>query len=106
MPSGLFRPTTSTASPADAPVDELVDAGDEQSRGENTPAAESRTPKPRARRKSVPAGGETKGRKLSLPDSVYDRLYLLAHMRKTTASAIAAEILDRNLPRLRIEREG
>jgi hypothetical protein len=46
--------------------------------------------------------------KLSLPEGVYDRLYLTAMNRKpkSTASAIAAEILERNLPRLRIEREG
>jgi hypothetical protein len=37
---------------------------------------------------------------------VYDRLQLLAIRKRTTASAIAAEILDRNLPRFRIEREG
>jgi len=42
---------------------------------------------------------------LSLPDGVYDRLQLLAIQRRTSASAIASEILDRNLPRLRIERE-
>ena len=43
-----------------------------------------------------------KGRKLTLPDSVFDRLVLTAIQRGYTASAIAAEILDRNLPRLRI----
>jgi hypothetical protein len=57
-------------------------------------------------RKRLPVGGETKGRKLNLPDQIHDRLKLVALQRRTTASAIAAEILDRNLPRLRIEREG
>jgi hypothetical protein len=50
--------------------------------------------------------GETKGRKPSLPDGVHDRLQLVAFQRRTSASAVAAEILDRNLPRLRIERES
>jgi hypothetical protein len=43
-----------------------------------------------------------KSRKLTLPDSVFDRLVLTAIKRGSTASAIAAEILDRQLPRHRI----
>jgi hypothetical protein len=43
-----------------------------------------------------------RGRKLQLPDSVFERLSLHAIKRKTNASAIAAEILDRNLPKHRI----
>ena len=43
-----------------------------------------------------------KSRKLTLPDSVFDRLVLTAIQRHSTASAIAAEILDRQLPRHRI----
>jgi hypothetical protein len=74
-----------------------------ESRGDAAAPSEPRAPK--TRRKRVPVGGETKGRKLSLPDGVYDRLQLLAIQRRTSASAIASEILDRNLPRLRIERE-
>jgi hypothetical protein len=37
-----------------------------------------------------------------LPDSVFERLSLHAIKRKTNASAVAAEILDRNLPKHRI----
>ena len=97
MPPGLYRPAVVE------PVDETT--GDEsEGRGDAAALVESRAPK--TRRKRVPAGGETKGRKLSLPDGVYDRLQLLALQRRTSASAIAAEILDRNLPRLRIEREA
>jgi AmiR/NasT family two-component response regulator len=40
-----------------------------------------------------------------LPDGVFDRLQLLAIQRRKTISAVATEILDRTLPRLRIERE-
>jgi hypothetical protein len=95
----LLRPTTTTPlDPVDAPEP------DEESRGESAPTAEARTARPR--RKRTPVGGTGKGRKLNLPDAVYDRLQLTAIQRRTTASAIAAEILDRNLPRLRIEREA
>lgn len=103
MPSGLFRPTAN-ATPTAEPVDDPASEGEEQGRGvDSTPTPEARAP--RTRRRRPPVGGETKGRKLNLPDAVYDRLQLLAIQRRTTASAIAAEILDRNLPRLRIERD-
>ena len=39
---------------------------------------------------------------LTLPDSVSTRPELQAIRKGSTASAIAAEILDRNLPRLKI----
>ncbi|MBV8315511.1 MAG: hypothetical protein JOZ53_11290, partial [Planctomycetaceae bacterium] len=45
-------------------------------------------------------------RKLSLPADVHDRLWLYARQKRTTVSAVATEILDRNLPRFRVEREG
>jgi hypothetical protein len=48
------------------------------------------------------ASDKGKGRKLTLPDSIFERLVLTAIERGSTASAVAAEILDRNLPRLRI----
>jgi hypothetical protein len=55
------------------------------------------------RRKSATTTEPSKGRKLSIPDSVFERLELTAIRRKTTISAVAADLLDRNLPRLRIE---
>ena len=45
---------------------------------------------------------EQRHHKLSLPDSVFTRLELHAIKRGSTASAIAAEILDRQLPHHRI----
>jgi hypothetical protein len=72
--------------------------GDGQGRGEVNGSAR-KSP----RRRPRPAAGEkSKGRKLTLPDGVFDRLVLTAIKRGSTASAIAAEVLDRNLPRLRI----
>jgi hypothetical protein len=60
-------------------------------------------PRKPALRKARPAAGEKcSAHKLSLPDSVFTRLELIAIKRGSTASAVAAEILDRNLPRLRI----
>jgi hypothetical protein len=40
-----------------------------------------------------------------LPDAVFSRLQLEAFQRRKSASAIAAAILDKNLPKLRIERD-
>jgi hypothetical protein len=58
--------------------------------------------KPKARGRRVAVGEKVRGRKLQLPDSVFERLSLHAIKRKTNAAAIAAEILDRNLPKHRI----
>ena len=61
-------------------------------------------PKPRARRRRILAG-VSRGHKLSLPDAVFERLELIAIRRRSTVSANAAEILDRNLPRLMMTQE-
>lgn len=100
-----MRPTTPpVAGPADEVAGPVEPAGVGEGQGREETAPESRPV--RARRKRPPVGGETHGRKLHLPDPIHDRLKLVALQRRTTASAVAAEILDRNLPRLRIEREG
>jgi hypothetical protein len=93
LPSLLMKPTP------------LEPSADDQG-GAMEQGGEQPVPKPRPRRRRVPAGGATHGHKLSLPDGVFDRLQLTAIDRRSTVSAIAADILDRNLPRLRIEREG
>jgi hypothetical protein len=49
--------------------------------------------------------GKISGRKLQLPDSVFERLQLCAIKRRSNPSAIAADILDRNLPKLKITTE-
>ncbi len=79
-----------------------VDQGDEQSRGDDSPAQPS---KPRPRRRRPPAGGAARGHKLTLPDAVFERLELTAIRRRSNVSTVAADILDKNLPRLRIEQE-
>jgi predicted transcriptional regulator len=47
-----------------------------------------------------------KGRKISLPDEVHDRLWLLARQRKQSVSAVANDLLDRALPRWELKRQG
>jgi hypothetical protein len=97
LPTALIKPTL-----PDAPALELAD---DQVDGDQSRGVAAEPKKPRVRKPST-ASGEVKGRKLSLPDSVFDRLQLAAFQRRKTMSVVAAEILDRNLPKLRIEREG
>jgi hypothetical protein len=63
---------------------------------------ESRT-RPRVARPLFSAAVEKCGaHKLTLPDSVFERLELAAIKRGSTPSAVAADILNRYLPRHRI----
>ncbi len=106
LPTGLLRPTTPHETiPAEAPADPEHDQGD-ASEGEGRGVADPKPAAPKARRKRAPAGGESRGRKLHLPDAIHDRLWLLARQRRVTVSAVAADILDKNLPRYRVEREA
>ena len=52
------------------------------------------------------AHNKTLGHDPSLPDALFKRLERTAIKRRSNVSAIAAEIRDRNLPRLRIEQES
>ena len=59
------------------------------------------TPAPKKKRgESSPLSGH----KLHLPDDVFRRLQLAAIQRGAKLSTVAAEILDRHLPRLTISR--
>jgi hypothetical protein len=93
IPSLMMMPTPLEPSTADDQVEQ----------GGETPVA---SPKPRQRRRRIDPGEKTRGHKLSMSDAVFERLELTAIRRRSTVSAIAAEILDRNLPRLRIEQDG
>jgi hypothetical protein len=80
------------------------DAGDE-GRGDPAPdSADARpaTAKTTRSRRQKPAG-KTKARNLHLTDDIHDHLWLLARKKRISISAAAMDILDRNLPRLRIE---
>jgi len=109
LPSALIRPTT--------PPDqlELTEAGAEpeatepaegQGRGAGDPRAAAAVAKARKRR---PAAASVKASKrgLHLSDAVWERLQLEAIRKKTTASAVAEDVLSQGLPRLWIGgREG
>jgi hypothetical protein len=101
--AGLMRPTTPLETMPPEPIaslEEPVDPGEEQGG-----SAEAK-PTTKARRKRPLVASKTTGRKLVLPDDVHDRLWLLARQRRQTVSAVATEILDRNLPRFTVSREG
>jgi len=102
-----LRPTTRPELEPETPelADETGPAEDVDAQGRGDAAAESRAVKPRRKRAPV-SSGPAKGRKLHLPDDIHDRLWLLARQRRTTVSAVAAELLDKVLPRWRVEREG
>jgi hypothetical protein len=97
LPGGLLRPTTQPES--DEPTEAADDTGAESRGGTSSPSI-------KPRRKRVVANTPTKGRKLHLSDDIHDRLWLLARSRKTNVSAVACDILDKALPRWRVEREG
>lgn len=87
----LLRQTAET----DAPVE------DTESEGRGEPAA----PK-RARRVKAAPTGKTRARNIRLSDDVHDRLWQLAHSKRSTVSAMADSLLDKALPRFKVEREG
>jgi hypothetical protein len=98
MPAELIRPTTPTRPETNGDLVEDLADGDGQGRGES-----GGNPRKPPRRRSKPAAGEkSSAHKLTIRDSVFNRLELHAIKRGSTASAIAEEILDRQLPRHRI----
>ena len=104
LPAGLLR-STMPPEPAFAPeppAEDAADAGDARAGG----AAPAEAKATRARTKRPAVVSESRGRKLHLPDDVHDRLWLTARSRRKSVSAVAAEILDRNLPRFKVERES
>ena len=100
LPAGLLRPTTPLETMPPEP-DTVDDQG-----GEQGGSTEAKPTAGKTRRKRPVVASKTTGRKLVLPDDVHDRLWLLARQRRQTVSAVASEILDRNLPRFTVSREG
>ena len=100
--AGLLRPTTP---PETIPPEPEVGA-DEGDHVEGQGGSAEAKPTTRTRRKRPMVASKTTGRKLILPDDVHDRLWLLARQRRQSVSAVATEILDRNLPRFTVSREG
>jgi hypothetical protein len=107
MPNALIRPT-----PHDQRNGELADESIEGEGPRNGELADESIegegrgetpPKPKSGR--APKKEKSHGRKLTLPDSLFDRLQLYAIKKRKTVSAAAVEVLDRNLPKLRIADE-
>jgi hypothetical protein len=111
MPSALIRPTPHEPRNGEL-TDELVE-GEEPRNGELTDElvegeGRGETPaKPKSRRAAPkkPSEEKGKGRKLTLSDSLFDRLQLYAIKKRMTVSAAAADVLHRNLPKYRIADE-
>jgi hypothetical protein len=103
LPTGLLRPTTPHETIPPEPEAAADDASDQvEGQGGSTEAK----PATKTRRKRPVVASKTTGRKLILPDDVHDRLWLLARQRRVSVSTVATEILDRNLPRFQVTREG
>lgn len=107
LPSNLLRPTTPL--PDDEAPAKPAAAAPQASNGAQAPAAPAEpepVKAPRTRRKRAPISTEeTKGFKLYLPEDIHDRLKLLAIKKRKRVSAVAAELLDKVLPRWRLEEE-
>src|SRR5438876_377550 len=107
LPTGLLRPTTPEPTPPEPevnPNDIRVDQAEPVA--ESDGAGEAPAPRPRkaaAKRKGEPRKAERQGRKFVISDRVFTRVQLLAVRRGTTVSAVVEELLEENLPKLRIE---
>jgi macrodomain Ter protein organizer (MatP/YcbG family) len=90
------------AEPSPLDGDEPGEPVEGQGRGDQRSSAAR---KPRRKPPSAPAE-KTNKRGLHLTDSVWDRLQYEAIRKRTTVSAIAGELLERTLPRFKVEREA
>jgi hypothetical protein len=104
LPTGLLRPTT----PLEDPIDqgEAIDRAEQGQGGSSEPSRRPTRATAKGKRRRVDAPEPTAKRGVYLADGVWERLQLEAMRKKTTASAVAGEVLDRNLPRFRVERES
>ena len=104
LPSALIRPPASpeSAEVLDGVEGESIETTEGQGRGaqESRPAAKAR------RRRPVASAEKTSKRGLYLTDAVWERLQLEAIRKRVSVSAVAGDVLERNLARLRIEREA
>jgi hypothetical protein len=97
MPAGLVASTMLPETNGELDADQAGAEMNGQSRGG--------LPGGRRRRRRAAAGGKISGRKFQIPDSVFERLQLQAIKKRSNASAIVAEILNRELPQHKIATE-
>jgi hypothetical protein len=91
----MLAPTLASQANAE-PGDDQADAeANGQSRGA------LRATRPRRGRRVSP-GGKVSGRKFQVPDTVFERLQLQAIKKRSNPSAVLSDILDRELPKLKI----
>jgi hypothetical protein len=93
LQDGLLARTAAPLGTNGEPVDDQ--AGDELGGG--------RGGSTRSRRRRPKPGGKIRGRKFQVPDSVFERLALHAIKKGTNPSAVVTDILDKTLPKHRIE---
>jgi len=89
---GILARTDPTLEENGEPVDSLAGETNGQSRG-GLRATRSRSKRPRFK-----PGEKPRGCKLTIPDTVFDRLRQTAIKRGKTMSVLAGEILNRELP--------
>jgi hypothetical protein len=92
----LLRPT------APAPSVDVEQADEAEGQG-GLPDPQS---SPKRRRGKTASTGKTRARNIRLSDDVHDRLWQLAHQRRSTVSAVADELLNKALPRWEVKRQG
>jgi hypothetical protein len=97
----LIRPTPPEQPEAPEPAEAIDDAGQGGSPQADARAASTRGRKRRADKPQAATGK----RGLYLTPATWQRLQLEAIRKGTTVSAVAEDVLVRNLPRLRIERD-
>jgi hypothetical protein len=103
MPTQILKktmepPPEPESSASGDPINDPAE-GEVNGQGGGEPTA---PPKPRVRRKKPATTGKVRGRKFQIPDSVFERVQLQAIRRQTNPSAVVTEILDKNLPSMRI----
>jgi hypothetical protein len=110
MPEALLKSTVTlpesrngNGCPSEDPS-EVNGESNGHSNGELAPGSRPRTRRTRTRL-AASASERRKGRKLTIRDSVFARLELQAIRKGSTVSAIVDEMLDRELPRLKITQE-
>lgn len=100
LPGGILQPTTRPE-----PVEEPADVED----GAGGPEPET-SPEPRAararRRKPTVRTDKVEGYRIYLTKGTHFRLKLASMMKGCKVSELAEELLDRNLPRFKVDREG
>jgi hypothetical protein len=102
MPDDLIRRTMPPERPVEPADDQTDGESNGELNGESRGGVTARKTRTRSGRRIAP-GDKIRGRKFQMPDSVFERLCLHALKRKTNPSAIVAELLDRHVPKHRIQ---